>query len=164
MEWIGLAGEGDTVCRDAVPWAGECYDGTPESISAARCFTARFLSRVRARLGVPIPEETIATAQLVVSELVTNSCKYAPGPCLLNLEVTGGRGDGDAPRGAKNRGDGFVEITVWDADPGLPTPVAADPERVGRHGLEIVLAVSEGFEVRREPVGKRVGVRVAFSG
>ncbi|MFI1884802.1 ATP-binding protein [Streptomyces jumonjinensis] len=152
MEWIGLAGEGDTVCRDAVPWAGECYDGTPESISAARCFTARFLSRVRARLGVPIPEETIATAQLVVSELVTNSCKYAPGPCLLDLEVTGGRGDG------------FVEITVWDADPGLPTPVAADPERVGRHGLEIVLAVSEGFEVRREPVGKRVGVRVAFSG
>ncbi|MFI1864508.1 ATP-binding protein [Streptomyces jumonjinensis] len=152
MEWIGLAGEGDTVCRDAVPWAGECYDGTPESISAARCFTARFLSRVRARLGVPISEETIATAQLVVSELVTNSCKYAPGPCLLDLEVTGGRGDG------------FVEITVWDADPGLPTPVAADPERVGRHGLEIVLAVSEGFEVRREPVGKRVGVRVAFSG
>jgi hypothetical protein len=32
---------------------------------------------------------------------------------------------------------------------------AADPGRVGQHGLEIVMAVCQDFEVHREPVGKR---------
>ncbi|MGW2897511.1 ATP-binding protein [Streptomyces sp. NPDC001212] len=67
--------------------------------------------------------------QLLVSELVTNAPKYAPGPCMLTLEATGGA----------------VGVTVWDSEPTLPTARAADPGRVGRHGLEIVLAVSEGF-------------------
>ncbi|MFI1294118.1 ATP-binding protein [Streptomyces sp. NPDC020792] len=77
--------------------------------------------------------------QLVISELVTNARKYAPGPCMLILEV-----NGDA-----------VGITVWDSEPKLPTARAADPGRVGQHGLEVVLAVSEGFTARREPV-KRI--------
>ncbi|MEU8849719.1 hypothetical protein AB0C70_26550 [Streptomyces sp. NPDC048564] len=38
--------------------------------------------------------------QLVFSELVTNAYEYAPGPCLLDLQVV----------------DGAVEISVWDTD------------------------------------------------
>jgi hypothetical protein len=49
-----------------------------------------------------------------------------------------------------------VEISVWDSDPSLPVPQATDPNRVGKHGLEIVMAVCRTFEIRREPVGKRV--------
>lgn len=33
---------------------------------------------------------------------------------------------------------------------------AADAGRVGQHGLEIVMAVSQGFEVQQELVGKRI--------
>jgi hypothetical protein len=33
---------------------------------------------------------------------------------------------------------------------------------VGQHGLEIVMAVAQGFEVQREPVGKRITVRIAL--
>ncbi|MGA5900254.1 ATP-binding protein [Streptomyces venetus] len=82
--------------------------------------------------------------QLVVSELVTNTRKYAPGPSLLTLEAR----------------DGAVEVTVWDTEPRLPAIQNSDPDRVGQHGLEIVTAVCRSFEVHREPVGKRITATV----
>ncbi|MEV5085970.1 ATP-binding protein [Streptomyces sp. NPDC056159] len=91
--------------------------------------------------------QIMGMVQLVVSELVTNARKYVPGPCMLTLEATGGA----------------VDITVWDSEPTLPTARAADPGRVGQHGLEIVLAVSEGFTARREPVGKRITVTIPLA-
>ncbi|GGU22357.1 hypothetical protein GCM10010244_56260 [Streptomyces coeruleorubidus] len=67
--------------------------------------------------------------QLVVSELVTNARKYAPGPVLIKLRISG---------------DG-VEAVVWDSDPVLLVARAADAGRVGQHGLEIVMAVAQGL-------------------
>ncbi|AEY92644.1 regulatory protein [Streptomyces hygroscopicus subsp. jinggangensis 5008] len=81
--------------------------------------------------------------QLVVSELVTNARKYAPGPVLMELRITGE----------------VVEVVVWDSDPVLPVARASDAGRVGQHGLEIVMAVAQGVEARREPVGKRSSER-----
>jgi two-component sensor histidine kinase len=90
-------------------------------------------------------------AELVVSELVTNAHKYAPGPCLLDLEVS----------------DGAVEISIWDSDPALPVPQEADPNRVGKHGLEIVMAVCRSFErlahLRAALAGRRCAPLVAES-
>jgi two-component sensor histidine kinase len=83
--------------------------------------------------------------QPVVSELVTNARKYAPGPVLMDLRIVGDT----------------VEV-VWDSDPVLPVARAADAGRVGQHGLEIVMAVAQGFEVQREPVGKRITVQLAL--
>ncbi|CAM5655505.1 hypothetical protein GCM10010345_91750 [Streptomyces canarius] len=85
--------------------------------------------------------------QLVVSELVTNAHKYAPGPILLDLRVLGD----------------LVEVVVWDSDPVLPIARAADAGRVGQHGLKIVMAVAQGFEAQREPVGKRITARIALA-
>ncbi|MDQ0687232.1 hypothetical protein QFZ56_006195 [Streptomyces achromogenes] len=45
---------------------------------------------------------------------------------------------------------------MWDSSTTLPSIQAADPERVGQHGLEIAMAVSQTFCVQREPVGKRI--------
>ncbi|WP_455712269.1 ATP-binding protein [Streptomyces flaveolus] len=59
--------------------------------------------------------------------------------------------------------DGAIEVTVWDSEPTLPLARAADPGRVGQHGLEIILAVSEGFAARREPVGKRSTATIALT-
>ncbi|MFF9100118.1 ATP-binding protein [Streptomyces rubrogriseus] len=111
-----------------------------ERIGEARDMTRRFMARAQAVNGLPVSERTMGLAELVVSELVTNAHKYAPEPCLLDLEIS----------------DGAVEISVWDSDPGLPMPQATDPPRVGKHGLKIALAVCRTFEIRREPVGKRV--------
>jgi hypothetical protein len=56
----------------------------------------------------------------------------------------------------------LVEVVVWDSDPVLPVARAADAGRVGQHGLEIVMAVAQSYEVHREPVGKRITAVVAL--
>ncbi|MET9119399.1 ATP-binding protein [Streptomyces longwoodensis] len=116
-------------------------------IAHARHLTAAFLDRVRDEHGVPVSPRAQQTAVLVVSELVTNAHKYAPGPVLLDLRVTG-----DA-----------VDVAVWDSDPVLPVARDTDPGRVGQHGLEIVRAVADGFEARREGAGKRVVARIRLA-
>ncbi|MEU3369333.1 ATP-binding protein [Streptomyces sp. NPDC006711] len=121
-------------------------EGT-EDIAAARGMARDFLTSLQSEHGLPVWKRTMGTVQLVVSELVTNARKYAPGPCLLTLEVN----------------DGAVEVTVWDSSTTLPLILAPDPSRVGQHGLEIVMAVCRSFEVHREPVGKRIKTAIALA-
>ncbi len=56
----------------------------------------------------------------------------------------------------------LVEVVVWGSDPVLPIARAADVGRVSQHGLEIVMAVAQGVEAKREPVGKRITARLAL--
>lgn len=118
-----------------------------EEIAEARDLARSFLADVQTKHGLAVPSRATGMVELVVSELVTNSRKFAPGPCLLTLEITGEE----------------VEITVWDSEPCLPVACGADPGRVGRHGLEIVIAVCRSFAMHREPVGKRVTATVALA-
>ncbi|WP_432119816.1 ATP-binding protein [Streptomyces sp. bgisy032] len=129
------------VIQDTIALDGEGY-----VIAEARHRAAEFLARVQSEHGVPVSARAMDLTQLVVSELVTNAHKYAPGPVLVELRIAG---------------DG-VEVVVWDSDPVLPVARAADAGRVGQHGLEIVMAVAQGFEVQREPVGKRITARIAL--
>ncbi|WP_051135611.1 ATP-binding protein [Streptomyces sp. 351MFTsu5.1] len=122
-------------------------DGADGCIADARDQTSKFLARVQGERGLPVSARTRDLGQLVVSELVTNALKYAPGPALLHLRIL--------------RED-MLEIEVWDSDPTLPLARAADAGRVGQHGLEIVMAVVQGFEARRESVGKRITVRLTL--
>ncbi|GHG23786.1 ATP-binding protein [Streptomyces filamentosus] len=115
------------------------FEGS-EDIALARDLARSFLTDVQAVHGLPVSPDTMSRVQLVVSELVTNARKYAPGPCLLTLELTGA----------------VVHVTVWDSDPTPPTLLAPDPSRIGRHGLEIVMALGQSFAIHREPVGKRI--------
>ncbi|MGW2322398.1 ATP-binding protein [Streptomyces sp. NPDC001680] len=115
------------------------FEGS-EEIAEARDLARSFLVKVQAMHGLPVSGRAMGMVQLVVSELVTNARKYAPGPCLLTLEVE----------------DGAVQVSVWDSSTMLPAVLATDPDRVGQHGLEIVMAVCRSFAVHREPVGKRI--------
>ncbi|WP_189941873.1 ATP-binding protein [Streptomyces aurantiogriseus] len=120
--------------------------GESGCIAGARHLTGGFLARVEHEQGVPVSPRALDLAQLVVSELVTNALRHAPGPALLHLSLAGAA----------------VEIAVWDSDPALPVPRGTDPTRVGQHGLEIVMAVAQDFDVVREPVGKRVVARLGL--
>ncbi|MEU2717295.1 ATP-binding protein [Streptomyces sp. NPDC007205] len=126
--------------------ASEAFEGS-EGIAAARALARSFLTKVQAVHGLPVSDRVMGMVQLVVSELVTNARKYAPGPCLLTLQVQGGA----------------VEVTVWDSSTALPSILAPDPSRVGQHGLEIVMAVCQGFQVYREPVGKRITAAIVLA-
>lgn len=122
------------------------FEGSRE-IAHARALARSFLVDVQAVHGLPVSARAMDVVQLVVSELVTNAGKYAPGPCLLTLEI----------------GDGAVEVTVWDSEPVVPLARGDDPQRVGQHGLEIVVAVCRSYEVHREPVGKRIKATVVLA-
>ncbi|GGL62129.1 hypothetical protein GCM10010129_02180 [Streptomyces fumigatiscleroticus] len=122
-------------------------DGDGSRIAEARHLAGDFLTRVQAEHGLPVSARARDITQLVVSELVTNARKYAPGPVLLELRVT----------------DGTVEVGVWDSEPVLPVARSADPSRVGQHGLEIVKAVAQYVDMEQQPIGKRITARLALT-
>ena len=76
----------------------------------------------------------------MVSELVTNADRHSNGPYILELEGT----------------DSAVVVTVYDSSAALPRRFPRDPERIGRHGLEIVHVLAREVAAERVPVGKRV--------
>lgn len=145
MESLPVGEDGATFDAEPVQIA-VALEGDGSCIAEARHVAAGFLARVQAEYGLPVSARAMDLTQLVVSELVTNARKYAPGPVLMRLRIVGD----------------LVEVTVWDGDPVLPVARAADPGRVGQHGLEIVMALAQGFEVAREPVGKRITARLAL--
>jgi anti-sigma regulatory factor (Ser/Thr protein kinase) len=118
-----------------------------EEIASARALARSFLADAHAVHGVKVSADAVEVVQLVVSELVTNARRHAPGPCLLTLEIQ----------------DGTVEVTVWDSEPCLPLARPSDPSRPGQHGLEIVIALARSFAIHREPVGKRITAAVALA-
>ncbi|GAA3132725.1 ATP-binding protein [Streptomyces echinatus] len=126
--------------------ASAAFEGQGSCIAEARDMAVGFLTRMRTEHGVAVSQRALELTRLVVSELVTNACKYAAGPILLDVRIAGE----------------LVEIQVWDCDPVLPMARAAEAGRVGQHGLEIVMAVCQGFEAMREPVGKRIIARLAL--
>ncbi|MCM9083099.1 ATP-binding protein [Streptomyces virginiae] len=122
------------------------FEGS-EPIAGARLLARSFLTDVQRVHGLRVSDRFLDLVELVVSELVTNTRKYAPGPSLLTLQVR----------------NGCVDVTVWDSNPALPTILTPDPTRVGQHGLEIVMASARTFQVRREPVGKRITVSLPLT-
>ncbi|GHH57433.1 ATP-binding protein [Streptomyces candidus] len=138
--------EGHELLVDPPVAVSAVFEGS-EDIAEARNLVRTFLTSVQAEHGLPVSNRAMGMVQLAVSELVTNARKYAPGPCLLILEVE----------------DGAVQVTVWDSSTALPLVLPPDPMRVGQHGLEIVMAVCQSFTIQREPVGKRVSVSIVLA-
>ncbi|WP_435190670.1 ATP-binding protein [Streptomyces sp. bgisy126] len=127
--------------------AGYRLNGDSACIAEARRHAVAFLDKARTEHGPAISDRVRDLTTLVVSELVTNACKYASGPVLMELCI----------------GMSSVDVVVRDSDPHLPTARKADPGRIGQHGLEIVRTVAEELLVEREPVGKRVTARIALA-
>ncbi|GGR63258.1 anti-sigma regulatory factor (Ser/Thr protein kinase) [Streptomyces griseostramineus] len=139
-------GEDGTLPYERLMQTTVSLDGDGTDIAHARRLAVGFLTRVQAEHGLHVSARALDVTQLVVSELVTNARKYAPGPVLLDLRITGD----------------LVEVVVRDSDPVLPVARTADAGRVGQHGLEIVMAVCQSFEARRETVGKRITVGITL--
>ncbi|KOX24730.1 regulator [Streptomyces sp. NRRL F-6491] len=123
---------------------GYAWDEGEGLTAEARDHATAFLEKARTVWGVPVSARATELTRLVVSELVTNARRHAPGPVLLQLRIVAGT----------------VDVVVWDSEPTVPEAHAADPDRIGQHGLEIVKAVAQDLRVRREPVGKRITARI----
>ncbi|RPF30751.1 ATP-binding protein [Streptomyces sp. TLI_185] len=123
------------------------YTGEPGCIAEARSFAAHFVGRLRTEWCAKIDDRAQDEVLLVVSELVTNADRHSNGPYILELEGT----------------DTAVTVCVYDSSAALPRRFPRDPERVGRHGLEIVHVLARQVTVERVPVGKRVSAVVDLS-
>lgn len=146
MEPAGSGGDGETAAQlmgVAVP-----LNDVDSSIAEARHLALDFLARARADQDVDVSARAMDLTQLVVSELVTNARKYAPGPMLMELRIV----------------DSTVAVTVRDSVRARPVARSEDPHRIGGHGLEIVKAVAQDFHVQLEPAGKRVTAHIALAG
>ncbi|GAA3953542.1 hypothetical protein GCM10022384_03790 [Streptomyces marokkonensis] len=93
-----------------------------------------------------LPQDMTDTAELLLSELMTNAYRHARVPagreirarCLLT--------------------DDRLRVTVTDADATLPTPATACPDDVSGRGLALVVALTDdwGAEGRDCGIGKEV--------
>ena len=124
------------------------YTGEPGCIAEARGFAAHFVDQLRTEWCAHITERVSGEVMLVVSELVTNADRHSNGPYILELEGT----------------DEAVVVTVYDSSAALPRRFPRDPERIGRHGLEIVHVLAREVAAERVPVGKRVRAVLGLSG
>ncbi|GGM07648.1 ATP-binding protein [Streptomyces fumigatiscleroticus] len=116
------------------------YTGEPGCIAEARAFAALFLDQLRTEWCAAVGDRDDGAVLLVVSELVTNADRHSDGPYILELEGT----------------DASVTVSVYDSSATLPRRFPRDPQRIGKHGLEIVHALAERITVERVPVGKCV--------
>ncbi|MFF1444950.1 ATP-binding protein [Streptomyces sp. NPDC058295] len=137
----GCTGPGEHLIR-----AGYTLGGDDGCIANARRQALAFLGQAEADYPLSVPARARNLTQLVVSELVTNACKYAPGPVMVELGIN----------------IHTVDVVVWDSDPFMPAARTTDPDRIGQHGLEIVQAVSQTLLIEQQPVGKRITARITL--
>ncbi len=144
---------------------GDCAEWTfaaePGSVRSAR-------HAVRGALGSWGLDAAVGDlAVLLVSELVTNSLRYASGPIGVRLVVT--HPDGDLPL------DGHLSADHPPATPGLlvevsdplpdpPTERSAGPDDEGGRGLQLVACSARRWGTRRGKSGKTVWFELALPG
>jgi anti-sigma regulatory factor (Ser/Thr protein kinase) len=145
---VGSQGVGNGCAGDQyLMRAGYALKGDVGCIAEARQNAVAFLDQARTGCHLPVSERVTDLTRLVVSELVTNALKYAPGPVLMELRIAAHS----------------LDVVVWDSDPTVPAARPADPDRIGQHGLEIVRAVTQDLFTEQESVGKRVTARIALA-
>ncbi|WP_086824839.1 ATP-binding protein [Streptomyces sp. NRRL B-24572] len=115
-----------------------------ESAAVAR----RLVAAVLACWGLP---ELTTSAELIVSELVTNAVLHA-------------RTCGSSVRAVVTRvQDDRVQVAVTDLDQRPPVLVQAGPDEEGGRGLALVAALSECWGCEHRHWGKRVWAELALS-
>jgi anti-sigma regulatory factor (Ser/Thr protein kinase) len=116
------------------------FDGAPGCIAEARDAAVAFL-----RHHAPHTRRTFRDdVLLVVSELVTNAVRHAPGPLILELSLL----------------SGGIGIGVRDSSPSLPRLRA--PDRTGGRGWPIVESLARQVRVVPRGDGKTVHAELAW--
>ncbi|MEU1573284.1 ATP-binding protein [Streptomyces collinus] len=121
--------------RSGAVWAA----GAARAVDARRVLQA-LLAHALCAPRILVPASLAMDAELVVSELVTNAIRHAPGPCGMRLVLS----------------RDVLTITVWDTSPDKPAARPSDRYRVGGHGLHLVYSVSDTVAIARRAMGKQI--------
>lgn len=121
-------------------------EGAVRAVDARRDLRV-FLARASRSGRAAFPASLVVDAELVVSELVTNALRHAPGPCGLKLHLTSRE----------------LVITVSDTSREVPVVKKPDRHRVGGHGLPLVHTVSDRVAVTPHEAGKQITAYLRLS-
>ncbi|MER6994262.1 ATP-binding protein [Streptomyces sp. NPDC000410] len=134
---------------------GECaewvFPAEPDAVRAARHAVRDTLRHWD--LDSAISDVTV----LLVSELVTNSLRYASGPIGVRLVLPNPDGVAPSPR------TGLV-VEVSDPLPDPPLERAAGPDDEGGRGLQLVASTARRWGTRRGRTGKTVWFELPLPG
>jgi anti-sigma regulatory factor (Ser/Thr protein kinase) len=108
------------------------FDCQPESVAGARQFVRDLLSEE--------PREIVEAAELMTSELATNSVRHADSDFELAI--------------LRSREE--IRVEVSDRGQGQPVPRSPTPQEQSGRGLQIVQALSENWGITPSPGGKLV--------
>ncbi len=109
---------------------------TPELVLEAEPDAATRARRFVSEALADAPEDTVSTAELVVTELVTNAVLHAKAPIVVRIRRT----------------DGGARIEVEDGGRHLPIAPPLNPHSMTGRGLALVAATAAGWGV--EPAAK----------
>jgi len=177
-------------CARGLPWEvigvidteGDCAEWTfpaePGSVRSARHAVRDALDCWG--LDTAVGDMTV----LLVSELVTNSLRYASGPIGVRLERSRPGASGDGSDNASGNGSGGLTgdfstdlrlaarpliapgllVEVSDPLPDPPTERSAGPDDEGGRGLQLVACSARRWGTRRGKSGKTVWFELALPG
>jgi anti-sigma regulatory factor (Ser/Thr protein kinase) len=91
--------------------------------------------------------DLVDTVQLLISEVVTNAVRYAPGPIQLSLRLC----------------SSTLRCEVEDASPEAPRRRAAHDESEGGRGLALVDALTDTWRSSSSPTGKTTWFELSLS-
>ncbi|MFD5427757.1 ATP-binding protein [Streptomyces sp. NPDC127084] len=119
-----------------------------ESLRSVRRTTLAYFTEAASLLGRPLRPQLVEAVLIVVSELVGNARRHAPGPCTLRLRAD----------------ESELDIAVSDTSPRLPRAHAPDLSGVrGGWGLRVVTELAGEVRVRPGPgAGKTVCARLRW--
>ncbi|MFD5034228.1 ATP-binding protein [Streptomyces sp. NPDC058220] len=103
-------------------------------------------------------------AVLLVSELVTNSLRYASGPIGVRLAVRVLAPGPGGPDGAEAEPPAALLVEISDPLPDPPTERPAGPDDEGGRGLQLVACSARRWGTRRGKTGKTVWFELPVPG
>lgn len=117
--------------------AALALDGSSQCVLTARSFARAHLEQCAPDLAAA----TVHDALMLVSEMVTNAVRHAPGPCALYLV----------------NDDKELTIAVSDTSTEVPRPRTPDPHGGGGFGWHLLRSIATQVDVHlRPPHGKTV--------
>ncbi|WP_406356422.1 ATP-binding protein [Streptomyces sp. NBC_00658] len=116
---------------------------TPSAVTDARHQAVDAIAGWKAELD----DEVVHTAELVISELVTNAVRYAsPGQVSMTVRLV----------------EAVLRIEVCDSSPTLPRLGLPDEYSENGRGLFLVAALADRYGAEPTPTGKRCWAEIAL--
>ncbi|MGW0885347.1 ATP-binding protein [Streptomyces sp. NPDC002671] len=121
-------------CNPERPTNGFTVAAAVDDVPSAR----RKVVALARNSGSPLQDETLEVVELLASEVITNAVLHSAGPCDVVVTRTAEQ----------------LRVEVTDADPTLPSAVAAGTNDENGRGLLLVDALADAWGMQPESEGK----------